>query len=251
MKKQKKIIKKSLPKYTDFVYGVHAVVELLSARRRKVGVIYTTKKPIKYWGKIAKLIPEYVQVSFVSREALANMAGTSDHQGVVAFVAPFPFSKKMFDPAKSPFILVLDGVCDVRNVGAIIRSAYCAGVDGVVLTIKGGAPLNAAAIKASAGLAEHTNILVSPTINSAIQDLSKAGYKLYLATLGKGENAAMTKFEEPVALVVGSEETGISKSVLKQGTRVLLPQRRSDISYNVSVATGILLFLIGTQIQKI
>jgi len=249
--KIKKKNQKAIPRYQDFVYGVHAVLELLSAKKRKVGSIYTTKKPIKSWDKIKKLIPDYVQVLFVSRDALSNMVDTSDHQGVVAYVAPFPFRKQMFDADKQPFILVLDGVCDVRNVGAILRSAYCAGVDGIVLTKKGGAPMNAAAIKASAGLAEHAQIFIAPTINFAIQELEKNGYHIYLATLGKGENAAKVQFQKPVALVVGSEETGISKSVLKQGTRVLLPQRRADISYNVSVATGILLFLIGVQIQKI
>lgn len=249
--KYKKKNQKLLPKYVDFVYGVHAVVELLSAKRRKVGTVYTTKVPIKSWNKIAKLIPDYVTIAHVTRDALTKMAGTTDHQGIVAYVAPFPFTKKMFDPKRQSFVLVLDGVSDVRNLGAIIRSAYCAGVDGVIITQKGGAPLNAAAIKSSAGLAEHTNILVVPTISLGIQELQKAGYSIYLATLGKGENAATVTYDEPVALVVGSEETGISKSVLKQGTRVLLPQRRADISYNVSVATGILLFIIGNQIQKI
>lgn len=247
----KKKNQKNMPKYTDFVYGVHAVLELLSAKRRKVGVVYTTKKPIKYWNKILKLIPKHVQVSFVTRETLNNMAGTTDHQGVVAFVAPFPFAKQLFDPVKQPFVLVLDGIQDVRNVGAIIRSSYCAGVDGVVLIRKGAAPINAAAIKSSAGLAEHANIFIAPTINFAVQELQKKGYHLYLATLGQGQNAATMTFEKPVAMVIGSEETGISKSVLKQGTRVLLPQRRSDISYNASVAAGILLFLVGVQIQKI
>ena len=250
MKQKRKNLKKPV-RYTDFVYGVHAVLELLSAKRRKVGVVYTTKKPIKSWNQIKRLIPDYVEVSFVSRDALANMAGTSDHQGIVAYVAPFPFTKKQFHPDKQQFILVLDGVCDVRNVGAIVRSAYCAGVDGIVLIQKGGAPLNAAAIKASAGLIEHAQIYVAMSIQSALLELSKNGYNIYLATLGKGENASQVAFKEPVALVVGSEETGINKSVLKHGTRVLLPQRRSDISYNVSVATGILVFLIGTQLKKI
>tara|TARA_Y100000588_G_scaffold370239_1_gene440138 strand:+ start:6553 stop:7353 length:801 start_codon:yes stop_codon:yes gene_type:complete len=265
--KKKKLIKKSLTKkpsnkktltpkvavskYVDFIYGVHAILELLSAKRRKVGTVYTTKNPIKSWNTIKKLLPDYVVVSFVSREALTNMAGTTDHQGVVAYVAPFAYRKQMFDADKQSFVLVLDGVQDVRNMGAIIRSAYCTGVDGIVIASKGRAPINAAAIKASAGLAEHVQIYMAATISSAIHELQKNGYHIYLATLGKGENAAQLTFNQPVALVIGSEEAGISKTVLKSGTRVLLPQRRPDISYNASVAAGILLFLVGNQINKI
>lgn len=247
----KKQIKKSIQKYSDFVYGVHSVLELLSAKRRKISTIYTTKKPIKAWNKIQKLIPSYVQISFVSRDALSNMVQSTDHQGVVAFVSPFPYAKQMFTSQKQQFILVLDGIQDVGNLGAIIRSAYCAGVDGVVLTRKGTAPLNAVAIKASAGLAEHVQIYVASTIGVAMQELQKSGYNIYLATLGKGENAASVQYQTPTAVVIGSEGDGISKSVFKMGTRILLPQRREDISYNASVAAGILLFLVGNQIGKI
>ena len=120
-----------------------------------------------------------------------------------------------------------------------------------MLTGKNSAPLNAAAIKASAGLAEHTQIFIAPSIVSAIQDLAKNGYKMYLATLGKGENATTVQFSGPTALVIGNEEAGVSQTILKSGTRLLLPQKRADISYNASVAAGILFFLIGMQLKKI
>lgn len=249
--KNKKSNQGPVQKYSDFVYGVHAVLELLLAKRRKIGALYTTNHPIKSWDQIKRLVPDYVQIHLVSRDALTKMTASDDHQGIVAYVSPFPYCKQMFDPAKSPFVLVLDGIQDVRNLGAIIRSAYCTGIDGIVLTRKGGAPINAASVKASAGLAEHVQVYVAATSNEAVLELQKKGYHIYLATLGKGENAATIKFEHPTALVIGSEETGISSSILKSGTRILLPQRRADISYNASVAAGILLFLIGIQIQKI
>lgn len=249
--KNKKSNQSPVQKYSDFVYGVHAVLELLTAKRRKVGAVYTTNHPIRSWDQIKRLLPDYVQVNIVSRESLSKMTDSDDHQSIIAYVSPFPYCKQMFEPAKSSFVLVLDGIQDVRNLGAIVRSAYCAGVDGIVLTRRGGAPINAAAVKASAGLAEHVQVYVAATINEAVADLKKQGYHIYLATLGKGENAANVKFEHPTALVIGSEEMGISPSVLRSGVRVLLPQRRADISYNASVAAGILMFLIGTQINKI
>lgn len=238
-------------KYQDFVYGVHPIVELLRAKRRKVSTIYTLKRPIKSWSKIQKLIPSYAMISYVTRDALSKMAGTDDHQGVLAFVAPFPYTKKVFTSEKQKFILVLDGIQDVRNIGAILRSAYCTGVDGVVLCSRGGTLLTPAALKSSAGLAEHLNILVVPTIQDAIGKIKHQKYNIFLATLEKGERASDIQYESPVALVIGNEAVGISKDIMNKGTRVLLAQRRSDISYNASVAAGILLHDIGVKIKAI
>jgi len=245
------ISEKSAEKYSDFVYGVHPALEVLQAKRRKVSMAYTTKVPVKSWGQIEKLLPKHVPVQFVTREVLENMVGTADHQGIVLFVSPFPFEKNMFDSAKYPLLVVLDGVQDVRNLGAIIRSAYCTGVDGIVLCSKNSAPLTCSAIKASAGLSEHARIYVAPSMGFVMQELKNRGYAIYLATLGAGENAATVEFKQPAALVIGSEESGVSKEVLKYGTRILLPQRRADISYNASVAAGILMFLMGNQLKKI
>ncbi len=235
----------------DVVYGVHSALELLNAKRRKVTAVYTAKTAIKAWSKIEKLLPSYVPVQYVDRNVLDNIAGSSEHQGIVLAVQPFPFESKMFDPKKFPFLIVLDGVQDVRNLGAIIRSAYCTGVDGIVLCAKNSAPLTPAAIKASAGLAEHARIHIASSMSIAIKDLHQAGYHIYLATLGQGENATTINYQMPAALVIGNEETGISKEILSSGTRVLLPQRRADISYNASVAAGILLFLMGVGFKKI
>lgn len=244
-------MKKTSVDQSNIVYGVHSILELLSAKRRKVSMIYTVKPFIKSWNKIQAVLPSYVQIQFVDRATLEKICASSEHQGVVAVVQPFPFESKIFDSKKFPFLMVLDGVQDVRNLGAIIRSSYCAGVDGIILSGKNSAPLTAAAIKASAGLAEHCRIYIAPTLSSAMSELASQGYHIYLATLGQGENAAQVSYKMPAALVIGNEESGISKEILSSGTRVLLPQRRSDISYNASVAAGILLFLMGVQFKKI
>ncbi len=242
---------KTQTKYTDFVYGAHACLELLQAKRRKISTVYTTKHEIKSWSKIKQLLPAHASIQFVTREILDRMTDNAQHQGIVIFTAPFIYEKNIFDAKSNPFILVLDGVQDIGNLGAIIRSAYCAGVDGIVLCSKNSAPLTPAAIKASAGLAEHAKIFIAPTINFALQELKNKGYQLYIATLGQGENAAKLSFQAPAALIIGNEESGVSKETLKSGIRVLLPQRRADISYNASVAAGILMFLISVQFQKI
>lgn len=243
--------KKQPVKYTNIIYGVHPIIELLQSKRLKIGTIYTLKNPIKSWQTISKLIPSYIQVSMVTRETLDNVAGTKDHQGVLAFVGDFPFSQNMFTPDKQKFVIILDEIQDVRNLGAILRSAYCTGVDGVVLVRAHAASLTPAAIKASAGLALHLPIHIAGTVKSAVTDLKKSGYHIYCATLGGTESVAHFQFQEPAVLIIGNEEVGISQDVAKLGTKVLLPQRRSDISYNASVAAGILMYTIGLQLKKI
>ena len=89
----------------------------------------------------------------MTRDVLNRLAQTTDHQSVVAWANPFNIRKKFFEPAKSPFLLLLDSIQDPRNLGAILRSAYCTGVDGVIICGKNSAPLNATALKSSAGLA--------------------------------------------------------------------------------------------------
>jgi 23S rRNA (guanosine2251-2'-O)-methyltransferase len=231
----------------ELLYGIHPVVEVLRAKRRKLISIYTTKPTPKGFGEIEKLMPKYpVAIQYVTRDVLTKMVQTTDHQGIVAWVHPFGFRKKMFESAKYPFLVMLDGIQDPRNTGAILRSAYCTNMSGVILCQKNAAPLNATAFKASAGLAEHLEIYSAPSASSAIHELQTAGYNIYLATFD-GKNAATITFEKPTCIVIGSEGTGISSAILRSGTHVTLPQKEAGISYNASVAAGILLFLISTQ----
>lgn len=244
-------MKKSVPnkakteKTGELVFGVHAVAELLRAKKRKVISIYTTRPEPKGWDVISRLLPSYpINTQFVSRDVLTKIAGTPDHQGVLAWAMPFPFRKKTFDPVAQPFVLLLDGIQDPKNLGAIIRSAYCTGVNGIIIPEKGTAPITAATLKSAAGLAERIEIAKAPSVKAALQELSQAGYNIYLAVLENGENALQVPYKFPVCLVIGNEETGISKAILNAGHRVTLPQQSPDVSYNASVAAGILMFTV-------
>lgn len=233
-----------LQKTTELVFGIHSILELLKAKRRKIVTLYTTKPIPKNLQVIEPLLPKTVQIQYVDREVLTKLAGTTDHQGVVAYATPFVIRKKFFEPERQKTLVMLDGIQDVRNLGAILRSAYCTGIDGVILVKKQGAPLNAAALKASAGLAEYLEIYMTPSSQSAIQELKKAGYNLYLAVVQKGTDATTIEYKEPLCLIIGSEATGITQDIRGAGQLITLPQRSPDISYNASVAAGILLFLI-------
>lgn len=231
----------------ELIFGIHPIKELLKAKRRKLITIYTVKPLPKGWKQIEQHLPKYpVPIQYVARDVLHRMVDTTDHQSIVGWVQPFPFRKKFFEPQKQSSLVMLDGIQDTRNVGAILRSAYCTGVDGIILIKKRAAPLNATTIKAAAGLSEHLEIFVAPSVEWAAQELKKIGYHLYLATFD-GENATHSEYQKPFCLVVGNEAVGISKAIYQYGTHITLPQRSPAISYNVSVATGILLFLIATK----
>lgn len=236
---------------TDFLYGVHPITQALKAKRRKIYGIFTTRPTPKGWSQLeTELKTRNIPISYLSRDQLTHRAGTSDHQGVIAAVAPFPFRHKPFDPQKQKFLLILDGIQDPRNLGAILRSAYCTGVDGIIITQKASAPLSAIAHKASAGLAEHLEIMQAPSSVAAAQVLQKAGYHLYLAAFG-GQSLTTTQFESPICIVIGSEGTGISAPLLKTGTIITIPQKTKDISYNASVAAGIILFHASAQLKTV
>lgn len=237
-------------KAQELVYGVHPILELLKAKRRKIYTLYTTKPLPKSAQEIFNILPKEVQIQYVARDILTRIAGTTDHQSLVAWASPLVIRKKFFEAKTSPFLIMLDGIQDPRNLGAIIRSSYCTGVDGIIITTKSSSPINSTVLKSAAGLAEHVDILQVPSIAFAIDELKKAGYQLYFATL-EGKEATSVSYNQPLCLVIGNEAVGITKNVLTQGSQISLPQRNSDISYNASVAAGILLFLISTQIKKI
>lgn len=233
-------------KNTEILYGIHPIIELLKAKKRKLTVIYTTKPTPKGFAQIQELLPHGIPIQYVTREVLHKLAQTTDHQGVVAYGTPFEYRRKFFNKEQQPFLLMLDGIQDVRNLGSIIRSAHCIGVQGIIITSKNSAPLNASALKSSAGLAEHMPIYQAPSSAAAVVELKKAGYQIYLAVLN-GKNATSITYQQPLCLVIGSEGTGISSTILHEGISITLPQKTTDISYNASVAAGILLFLISQQ----
>jgi 23S rRNA (guanosine2251-2'-O)-methyltransferase len=231
----------------ELIFGIHPVVELLKAKRRKLISIYTTKPVPQAFNEIERLWPKYpVPIQYVTREVLDRMVGTTDHQSVVAWVHAFPFRKTFFDPKKQPFVVMLDGIQDPRNLGAILRSAYCTGVSGAIIIKRGGAQLTGVAIKSSAGLSEHLEIYQAQSVSEAIIELKKAGYSIYLTTFD-GKDAVTCDYQLPLCVVIGGEGTGITKSILSSGIKITLPQKKSNISYNASVAAGIILFFISTQ----
>ena len=229
----------------DMIYGAHSIMELLKSKKRKLYSIYTTKQLPKSFKRVEQYLPKSIpNIQYVDRAVLDRMAGTPDHMGIIALVSPYQYITDIKKVSGKNFVLLLDGVKDVRNLGAILRSASCIGVDAVILCQKNGALITAATHKASAGLVEYLDIFLVPSIEYAVSQINSLGFNLYMAVLENGNDATKMEYKKPMCLVIGSEETGISKPVQDKGTLITIPQRTPEISYNASVAAGILMFLL-------
>jgi len=230
-------------KQLDVIFGVHSIIEAIKANRRKILTIYTTKEKPKSWLSISKIIPKYTKIVNTDKLTLNKLAGSLEHQSIVALVSQFPFKKEIFKAQKHKFIILLDNIQDPRNLGAILRSAYCIGIDGIIISNKESSPLNGTAIKASAGLAEHLLVYINNSAELTLKELKNDGYNIYLGTIS-GDNLMNIDFNYPICLVIGNEAIGINKKLLKYGKEVKIPQKNYDISYNASVAASILMFTI-------
>jgi 23S rRNA (guanosine2251-2'-O)-methyltransferase len=241
---------KNIPLKTTIIFGVNPVRELLRAKQRSVYQVFVAKPFPKAWPELEKLVPRHVPITPLPREQLSQKAGTVDHQGMVAFVGKLPVRTKCFDVQKQPCIVLLDGIQDARNMGAIIRSASCLNIDGIIIPERGSAPLEGVVAKASAGLIEYMPIYQPASSALAIQEIKDAGYGVYLATCS-GADVRTVSFAVPLCIVIGSEGAGISDAVLKKGTPITIPQRSRDISYNASVAAGIIFFALSSSLKRI
>ena len=172
------------------------------------------------------------------------------HQGMLAYVAAVPYVElgdllaAASAKGEDPFLILLDGITDPHNLGAIVRSAECAGAHGVVIPERRAAGLTPAAAKAAAGALNHVPIARVKNLNRAIEELQAAGVWV-IGTAMDGENALTADLTGPVALVIGSEGEGISRLTLEKCDRTIsLPMKGQIESLNASVAAGVLMYEI-------
>jgi len=189
-----------------------------------------------------------IPFQFVPKEKL-NRLTRQNHQGVVAFVSPIEYGKidnivpGLYEAGKVPFLLILDKVTDVRNLGSIARTAECAGVQAIILPSHGSAMINADAIKTSAGALNKLDVCRVPNLKETIAYLKESGIKVVAASEKAQKSVYQTDFKKPVAVIMGSEEKGVSEAYLELCNEIVsIPMLGETQSLNVSVATGIILF---------
>ena len=157
----------------------------------------------------------------------------------------------MYEEGKSPFIVLLDGVTDVRNFGAIARTCECAGVDAIVIPANGSVTVNADALKTSAGALHVLPVCKEKSINQAIRFLKESGVKVFAATEKASDIYTDVVYDGPVAIVVGAEDTGVSMENLRIcDEMVKIPQYGTIGSLNVSVAASIMVYEVIRQRRK-
>lgn len=236
-------------KKTNYLFGMHSVMEaLLSGKKIEKVLFKQGLEGIQFRELLEKLQLAEVPVQFVPVERL-NRVTRGNHQGVIALISQIDYMplEEMVDNAfartKAPIFMLLDGVSDVRNFGAIARTAECAGVSGVIVPAKGGAAVNAEAIKTSAGALLRINTSKVQNLRMAIYYLKENGFQIVAATEKAEDFIYDIDFKLPTAIIMGSEGKGISDSVLALcDAKAKIPMNGEIGSLNVSIAASILLF---------
>lgn len=236
------------------IYGIRAIMEAIHANSTidKVFIQKNTQGELMS-GLIKLLKQKNIPFSYVPVEKL-NKLYRGNHQGAIASISPVTFLElealveQAFAGSETPLFLILDQLSDARNFGAIIRTASCTGLDGIIIQKHGAAPVNADTVKTSAGAVFQVPICKVDHIKDAVFYLQSSGVKVVAAT----EKASQTFFEldlkPAIALIMGSEDRGINPSVLKTVDETAkLPMQGSIASLNVSVACGAMLFEVVRQ----
>lgn len=236
------------------IFGIRTLIEAIQEGKEIDKVFIQKGLRGDLYPELYQLIKEReVPYSLVPPEKL-NRFTRKNHQGVVAFISSITYHNieqlipSLYEQGKTPFILVLDRITDVRNFGALARTAECAGVDAILIPARGGAAINADAVKTSAGALHKIPVCRSKYLQDDLKFLKESGLKI----IGVSEKAKNTYFEEtykePIALMMGSEEDGISDAYLPLlDAFVKIPMTGSIASLNVSVAGGILMFEASKQ----
>jgi len=241
-------------KDNNMLYGMRPVIEAIAAGKEIDKLMLQQGLKGELVPELRKLINENnIPYQYVPIEKL-NRLVRGNHQGVVCFVSPVIFQPienlllSVFDKGETPLFIILDRITDVRNMGAIARTAECAGAHGLIIPEKGGAPISADAMKASAGALNSIPVHRSSNLKNTIDYLKQSGLKIVAASEKGKSNYYDTDLTGPLAIIMGSEEDGVSGEYLRRCDEVLnIPMRGTIGSLNVSVAAGILLFEVVKQ----
>lgn len=233
----------------QFLFGRHPLLEALNAGRGFEKILMLKGSRSNELTEISSLARERgIQVQYVPVQKL-NTITRKNHQGVVAYVSFIPYYEvqdvlmQVYDAGKTPLFLLLDQVTDVRNFGAIARTAECFGVDGIIIPAKGSATINAEAMKASAGALHNIPVCKVRSLKEAIELLHLNGIKVLAADVDTENILPKIDLKLPVAIVMGSEGEGISKGVLDLVDEVFtIPMMGKTESLNVSVSAGMVLY---------
>lgn len=233
----------------DKIFGRNPVLEAVKAGRA-IDKILVRKG--KYDGSIGVIIKKAKAQGIVVQETdvkrLDEISDGQNHQGVVAYVNEYGYVtindilKRAHDKNEPPFVIICDRITDPHNLGAILRTANCAGAHGLIIPKRNAASLNAAAVKTAAGAAEYTGVARVTNISSAIEALKKEGLWICAADMD-GQEMYKADLKGAIGIVIGSEGEGISRLVKEHcDFTVSIPMSGQINSLNASVAAGVIMY---------
>lgn len=231
------------------VYGTRAVMEAARSGRQMEKVFLQAGVNNDLMKELVQTLKERdVPFSWVPAEKLNRMT-SRNHQGAVGFLSAIQYAslQRVIDHAYSegrvPFLLLLDRITDVRNFGAVARTCECAGLDAIVMEEKGNAPVTADAVKTSAGALHHLPVCRVKSMKQTLTELRDNGIQVVACTEKAAEDIYAADLTGPTALLMGSEEDGISPPLLKDAdVLVKIPLNGKIESLNVSVAAGVAIY---------
>ncbi len=238
----------------NYIFGIRPVIEAITAGKEIDKILIQNGLGSDTMWELRALIKEFdIPFQYVPIEKL-NRITRKNHQGIICFVSPVSFQKvedilpQIYENGEVPLILILDRVSDVRNFGAITRTAECAGVHAILTPIKGSAQINPDAIKTSAGALYKIPVCRYASLKNIIPFLKESGLQIISCTERTGNMYYNIDFTMPTAIILGSEEDGISESLLGlSDKKVKIPLNGEIGSLNVSVASGVVLYEIIRQ----
>jgi 23S rRNA (guanosine2251-2'-O)-methyltransferase len=237
-----------------FIYGIRPVIEAIKSGKEIEKLLIQKGLRGEGFKELHGFIREFdIPFQFVPVEKL-NRTTRQNHQGIIAYLSEISYQKLdyiipfIYEQGRSPLILVLDRITDVRNLGAIARTSECAGVDALLIPVKGSAQVNEIAVKTSAGALYKLPVCRCPDLKESILFMRNSGLKIVAATEKAATDYTKSDFRQPLALIMGSEEDGVLDEFIKMADELIrIPLHGEIASLNVSVASGILLYEILRQ----
>lgn len=238
----------------EYIFGIRAVMEAIEAGKDIDKILIKKDLQGELVGELFDLIREYNIVTQRVPIERINKITRKNHQGVIAILSAVTYHSlenlvpQVYEEGVLPFVVVLDGITDVRNFGAISRTCECVGANAIVIPERGSVTVNADAVKTSAGALHYLPVCREKNVVSAIRFLKDNGYQIVAASEKAQITYTQADYTGPVAIVMGAEDTGISSEVLRLcDTIVSIPQFGNIGSLNVSVAAGVMMYEVVRQ----
>jgi len=241
-------------KEINIIYGRHPIIDSIKAGQAFDKIMLQQGIRGEYEKELRYTCRQFdIPLQVVPKERL-NRFTKSNHQGVIGFISLITYQSlenvlpAIYENSETPLLLILDGVTDVRNFGAIARTAEIAGVHAIIVPKKGAALINSDAIKTSAGALTKIAVCRETSLFTVVEFLQNSGVQVFASDLQAEKMSYKLDFTVPTALIIGSEDLGVQEGLLKRADETfIIPQVGTTDSYNVSVATGMMLYEVIRQ----